>query len=191
MTALNKRLYTIKRLANHIPRNKLKKVADSLWTSKLRYGLQLCAKVRLREEESTDGNMKMVQIAQNKMLRILDNSSIKDRRSKKDMLTRFDMLSVNQTAAQIKLTEAWKSLNVEDYPVKLRKERRIVPGSDRQLRADTIRDLEEGGRLKSTLASFTRDAGHIWNQAPKCIKEAKTLSKVKADIKKYCKTLPI
>ena len=51
MTALNKRLYTIKRLANHIPRDKLKKVADSLWTSKLRYGLQLCLKVRLREEE--------------------------------------------------------------------------------------------------------------------------------------------
>ena len=48
MTALNKRLYTIKRLANHIPRNKLKKVADSLWTSKLRYGLQLCVKVRQR-----------------------------------------------------------------------------------------------------------------------------------------------
>ena len=45
-------------------------------------------------------------------------------------------------------------LNVEDYPVKLRKERRIVPGSDRQLGAGTIRDLEEGGRLKSTLGNL-------------------------------------
>ena len=67
-------------------------------------------------------------------------------------------------------------LNVEDYPVKLRKERRIVPGSDRQLGASTIRDLEEGGRLKSILGNFTRDAGHVWNQAPKYIKEAKTLT---------------
>ena len=82
MTALNKRLYTIKRLANHIPRDKLKEV-DSLWTSKLGYGLQLCAKVRLSEEEKTDRNMKMVQIVQNKMLRILDYSLTKDRRSKK------------------------------------------------------------------------------------------------------------
>ena len=34
--------------------------------------------------------------------------------------------------------------------------------------------------------------GHFHkNQAPKYVKEAKTLTKAKADIKKYCKTLPI
>ena len=66
--ALNKRLYAIRRLANHIPRNMLKNVANSLWTFKLRYGLQLSARVRLKEEETEDGNMKAVQIAQNKQL---------------------------------------------------------------------------------------------------------------------------
>ena len=82
-------------------------MADSLWTSKLRYGLQLCAKVRLREDEVTEWNMKMLQITQNKMLRVLDNSSIKDKRSRKDMLEKLDLPSVNQLAAQIKLQEAW------------------------------------------------------------------------------------
>ena len=46
----------------------LKNVANSLWTSKLRYGLQLSARVILKEEETGDGNMKAVQIAQNKQL---------------------------------------------------------------------------------------------------------------------------
>ena len=66
LPALNKRLYAIRRLA--IPRNMLKNVANSLWTSKLRYGLQLSARVILKEEETGDGNMKAVQIAQNKQL---------------------------------------------------------------------------------------------------------------------------
>ena len=47
---------------------------------------------------------------------------IKDKRRKTDMLERFDMLSVNQLAAQIKLTEAWKAMNDKEYPVKLRRE---------------------------------------------------------------------
>ena len=72
----------------------------------MRYGLQLCAKVRLREDEVTEGNMKMLHITQNKMLRVLDNSSIKDKRSRKDMLEKLDLQSVNQLAAQIKLQEA-------------------------------------------------------------------------------------
>ena len=185
MPALNKRLFAIKRLANHIPRKSLKNIADSLWTSKMRYGLQLCAKVRLNGEESEDGNMKMLQIAQNKMLRVLDNSCTKDKRSKRDMLNRFDILSVNQVAAQIKLLEAWKSMNVEDYPAKMRRNE-TEAGSEqkRKLRPSTIRDLNKGGRLKSMQASFVKDAGRLWNTAPMLIKESKTLQTAKAEIRK-------
>ena len=49
--ALTRRLFTIRRLVNHLPRQKLRNVVDSLWTSKLRYGLQLCTRVRVSEEE--------------------------------------------------------------------------------------------------------------------------------------------
>ena len=45
----------------------------------------------------------------------LDNSRIKDKRPLKEMLDRVDMLSVNQTAAQIKLTEAWKASKDIEY----------------------------------------------------------------------------
>ena len=56
--------------------------------------------------------MKMLHITENKMLRVLDNSSIKDKRSRKDMLEKLDLPSKNKLAAQIKLQEAWKSMNV-------------------------------------------------------------------------------
>ena len=42
-------------------------------------------------------------------------SKIKYRVSVKSMLSKFNLLSVNQLAAQIKLTEVWKAKNVEDY----------------------------------------------------------------------------
>ena len=35
------------------------------------------------------------------------------------MLEKFQILSVNQLAAKIKLIETWKSINVEGCPIKL------------------------------------------------------------------------
>ena len=56
------------------------------------------------------------QIAQNKVLRMMDNCRIRDRKSITEMLVKNEILSVNQVAAQIKLTEAWKSINDEKLP---------------------------------------------------------------------------
>ena len=35
----------------------------------------------------------------------------------------WDILNVNQTAAQIQLVETWKSLNDPDYPLKMKTEK--------------------------------------------------------------------
>ncbi len=84
-----------------------------MWTSKLRYGLQLCTEVRLTEEQPKSQLVTMVQRAQNKMLRVLDGARIVDRKSTKSLLDEQNMLSVNQMAAQIKLTEMWKALTIQ------------------------------------------------------------------------------
>ena len=120
LQALNQRLFVIRRIANHIPKEKLKLIASSIWMSKVRYGLQLTNKARMAEEDKKMKDMKAVQIAKNKLLRLLDGSRIKDRRSIKDMLDKFDMLLINQTSAQIKLTEAWKASRDADYPIEMR-----------------------------------------------------------------------
>jgi hypothetical protein len=58
----------------------------------------------------------MAQRLQNKMLRILDGALVSDRKSTKTLLDYQNMLSVNQIAAQIKLTEMWKASNDPQYP---------------------------------------------------------------------------
>ena len=82
-----------------------------MWTSKLRYGLQLCTEVRLTEEQPKSQYMTMAQRWQNKMLRILDGALVSERKSTKALLDNQNMLSVNQIAAQIKLSEMWKASN--------------------------------------------------------------------------------
>ena len=94
-------------------------IVHSLWISKLRYGLQLFTKVVVSEEERRSAALKSLQITQNRLLRALNNSGIKDRISIRSMLSKFNLLSVNQLAAQIKLLEVWKSINVEGNPTKL------------------------------------------------------------------------
>ena len=49
--SLNSRLYLIKRLSNFISKDRLKRVADSLYMSKIRYGVQLYGNVRMNEED--------------------------------------------------------------------------------------------------------------------------------------------
>ena len=51
-------MFANKQIANHISRNKLKIVANSIWMSKARYGLQLTNKVRLTEDDSKTKNIK-------------------------------------------------------------------------------------------------------------------------------------
>ncbi len=50
------------------------------------------------------------------MLRFLDGALLSDRRSTKTLLDNQNMLSVNQIAAKIKLTEMWKASNDPQYP---------------------------------------------------------------------------
>ena len=100
-TSLNQRLWVIRRLKAQIPSNKLVGLVHSLWISKLRYGLQLCTKVGLSNQDPVSTNMKALQVTQNRMLRLLNGSRIKDRVSIKSMLDKYGLLSVNQLAAKI------------------------------------------------------------------------------------------
>ena len=152
LSSLNQRLFMVKRISNHISKNKLRKVVDSLWTSKLRYGLQLCTEVRLTEEHPKSQYMTMVQRSQNKMLRILDGTLVSDRKSTKTLLDNQNMLSVNQIAAQIKLKEMWKASNDQQYPIKMKTRERQENAVE--TRSVTRGDLTEVGRSTRAKKKF-------------------------------------
>ena len=190
-SCLNKRLFAIRRVKNHVPKDKLPRLAHSLWTSKLRYGLQLCSQIRTKETDSQNTYMQAAQVAQNKMLRLLDNSTLSDRVPTVDLLKRANMLSVNQLAANIKLNEAWKANNIENYPIQLEANHENLIHTDRITRPHIRRLWKEDGKTTTAKESFSRSTAKLWNQAPQSLKESKSLTTAKKAIREYCKTLPI
>ena len=123
------------------------------------------------------------------MLRIVTNKKIKDRIRISAMLEELKMLSVNQTAAQIKLTEMWKAIHIAEYPIKVeRKGENIVENNTRS----TVRgDIKYTSILSSSNKSFMVSGAKLWNKAPATIREANTLLIAKKEIFKLCKTFPI
>ena len=61
--------YLLRRLGTVICKERMKRVADSLYTSKIRYGIQLFGKVRLSENDQTKALLESLQLTQNKCAR--------------------------------------------------------------------------------------------------------------------------
>ena len=164
---------------------KLLQFAHALWMSKLRYGLQLCSIVRTDEAEMKSGNMKYLQIVQNKLMRLILNVPYKDRTSTSGLLSKTGLLSVNQLAASIKLCEVLKSENVENYPVKLEPNHPGQIMNERTMRPSTIRKWNQDAKSTAAKESFFTNAAKLWNLAPPAIKTAKSLSLAKKEVNKY------
>ena len=82
-----------------------------LYTSKLRYSLQLLGKVRTIDEDSANGLLANLQVTQNKLVRFLNGSTLLDKVCNKEIYKNVNSISVNQLNCQIKLKEVWKSNN--------------------------------------------------------------------------------
>ena len=155
------------------------------------YGLQLCTNVRTTDSESKNCNMKAVQVAQNKLLRLLLDIPSNDRTSTSELLAKTGLLSVNQLAVSIKMLEAWKSENLNNYPVQLEPNSTGQSVSDRVVRPSTSRKWNQDTKFSAAKECFSRNTAKIWNSAPTNIRTTKNINCAKNEIKKYCKTLPI
>ena len=131
--------------------------------------------------------MKELQKSQNKLLRVLTGQTKLDHAKISDMLSSLNVLSVNQTAAQIKLTEMWKALNDSAYPLKME----LKSSNGMVTRSSTRGEVVEFGSSSKTIKSFYGSATRLWNQGPVSIRQAQTLNQAKEEIKKFCRTLPI
>ena len=134
-------------------------------------------------------DLKEIQLVQNELLCLLNGSKIKDKISTESMLVKFNVLSVNQMNAQIKLQQMWKALNMEDYPLTINQQ--SVPESGVTTRASLWGKPVEIGTSNLTQSTCTSDAIRVWNKAPKSVTECLTLYQVKKAIKEFVKSLPI
>ena len=166
-------------------------VVHSLWISKLRYGIQLCTKVSVSTNDTISGVMKSLQLTQNRLLRSLNGSMVKDKISVKSMLEKFELLSVNQLSAEIKLVEGWKIVNIEGHPLTLDPYNHQAQTSHMELRLQPTRVFNDTYKLQRSSHSFNIEASRLWNLAPAEIRSAPTLAAAKTAIRKYAKSLPV
>ena len=167
--SLNSRLFLIKRLHNSLSKNRLKRIADSLYTSKIRYGVQLLGKVRAEEDEPTQALLNKLQVTQNKFARFMIGKCLLDKIPTKKIFREQNMLSINQINAQSKLSEVWKSLNTPGYPTKWEISKLKT---DTRTRSREKQSLIEPGRSKLLTCTFISDAARLWNIAPDSIKNS-------------------
>ena len=186
---VDSRLYIIRRLQNHLSKKAVRKVVDGLFTSKLRYGLQLYGKVRSKESDPECEDFKAIQLVQNNLLRALNGSSVKDMVSISLLLKKFEMLSVNQLNAQMKLVEIWKAFNVIDYLLKIKQQSSDI--SRTSTRADSMKKPIEIGKSNLVQKTCVSDAIRLWNMAPLPITNCTSLNQAKSEIKKFVRLLPI
>ena len=99
------------------------------------------------------------------------------------------MLSVNQMNAQIKLTEMWKANNIHNYPLKIKTKGESE--DSRVTRATTSGKLAESGKTEVIQSTYLSDASRAWNKAPESIIQCETVWKVKKEIKKFVRELPV
>ena len=165
------------------------KLVDGLFTSKLRYGIQLLGKVRTTSEDPECAAFKSLQLVQNNLLRSLNGSKIKDMVSIESMLDKFRMLSANQLNASVKLLEVWKAINIDDYPLTLNRQEIKTDGVT--TRADSTGKPIKMGKSAVTQRSSVSDGIHIWNNSPKNVTESKSISQAKKEIRAFAKLLPV
>ena len=131
-----------------------------------------CQVIKFGSLKSRDGSYSKIK-CQNKLLRVLNGTRITDKTSTKLMLTKMNMISVNQINSQIKLTEMWKSPHVNNYPVKT--EQLSRSGEVANTRSVSLGQLKEVLQTNSSQKTFLNDAIHIWNKTPIAIKQCETL----------------
>ena len=105
------------------------------------------------------------------------------------MLAKFNMLSVNQLNAQIKLNDMWKANNVEDYPIKIEKHSPV--NNSATTRATISGKLIEKGFSNLTKSALINDATHLWNIAPAQLKNSVSTYIANKLIKDFVRQLPM
>ena len=151
--------------------------------------MPLYAKVRTQESDPSNVLMSKLQVSQNKMLRVLEKLQLKDGIHTKTLLENQKMLSVNQLAGNIKLTELWKATHVENYPLKITYH--TTAPQERVTHADSAGKLIECSGSMLSIKSCAGDGKILWNKAPINVKNANLISSAKKEIKLFAATLPI
>ena len=99
------------------------------------------------------------------------------------MLDELGWLSINQLAAETRLIEAWKTVNLEDYCMK--DVLKLRHKGNYNTRRNHVNFLDTGVEDIYGSAGFVNSTAKLWNKSPDSVKEAQSLSHAKREIRKF------
>ena len=190
-SVIRQRLLLIRRLKYMVPKESLVSIVEGLVLSKVRYGLAVFSKIRLKESDPVPEEENSVQVALNDIMRLLCNVQRRDQTSINKLLQETGLLSFNQLSAQSVLLLTWKIVHGH-CPSLSHLTQVVSSNSTRVSRSQAKGDLVVPGKLKKFPKNcFRVQAAKLWNAAPMAVKNAQSLPSVKKEIKEFVKTLPI
>ena len=152
--------------------------------SKIRYGLSVYWPIRYKNDDPHPSAVQGIKVVFHRVLRILCGTVQKDRISVEKMLAKLGWLSINQIAAEARLTEVWKALNLNNSLTGMFER---VQGTTRAANQNRIK---LGLNSKIRESSFLYPSAKLWNMAPRSVVEATNETSAKRAIRDFVKKLP-
>ena len=107
---MEQRLSILRRLKNKIPQEKLRIVANSIFSSVARYGIAVYSRPRLHIDPAC-GELNRLQVIQNKLFRLLAGKKLQDKVRVESLGKKFGIMSINQMTSYHTLLETFNIIN--------------------------------------------------------------------------------
>ena len=183
---LNYRLGQIIRQSKLLGTRELKMLGHGLMNSKISYCLSTYGmdSIRIRQTDSTNGEMKAIQTVQNKMARAILHLSSQTKIRSSEMFKKLGMLSVNQACIQDVLMQAWKAREFKIRP--------LCDFENGETSRKNMRSVS-AGKVKTTYScprSFPCVARDLWNLSTDRFKRTNLITVAKEEARKLALTFP-
>ena len=172
-----------------LPRSILKKVADAIFCSVLRYELAIFCPIQILETDPRPSNIQGIRVAYHNLLRLLCYTKRNSHTTIESMLEKLGWLSLNQLSCEIRLIEAWKAVNNENHCLKSFFEKAHT--NQGITRSAGLNKLKSCFKTKIRENSYSYPSIQIWNSAPSDVTTAATESAARRAIRSYVMTLPV
>ena len=186
---LNYRLYKLRKIEQTLPKSLLKKVADAIFCSIIRYELAIFCPIRITPADPNPTSIEGIKVIYHNLLRFLCNSKRSSHTSIASMLDKLGWLSINQLSCEIRLIEVWKALNQENHCLRNLFEKATT--NTGITRSAGLNKLKAPFKSKIRENSFVYPSVQIWNSAPSEVTTALTETSARTAIRKYVHTLTI
>ena len=185
---LKKRIGLLTRIRNRIPENKLVMVANSIFNSKIRYGISVYLNPIFEEEDlkakKSTKNVTVLQVLQNTMLRIILKIKKNQHINMQKVRENIGMMSVNQMSIYHTILEAYNIVKYSSSD-QMRHKWESKKENTYYLRSESRNDMMIPKKSTTKCIGFTYFGAKLLNMLPSDIKESENSSIFKAKLNNW------